>query len=147
MRAEDMKAGWVVLLAGLLSSPAAMANDAQWQGPGRAGIKGYVEKAGGMTDLPFPIALYGDFTGDGQDDAIVFVYTDTGGSGPALDVVLFTGDHGTYRFKKHVHNVYGEEPRNAKFSKGLIELTTTMPKPGDPHCCPTGSKRYRIPTE
>jgi hypothetical protein len=136
-----------VLAAALLASPAAMADTAQWQGPGRAVIKAYVEKAGGMTDLPFPVALYGDFTGDGQDDAIVFVYTPSGGSGMNLDVVLFTGERGSYRFKKLVPNVFGERPRDAKFSRGVIELTTTMPKPGDPHCCPTGSKRWRIKTD
>jgi len=136
-----------VLMAALIVSPAAMADTEQWQGPGRAVIKAYVEKAGGMTDLPFPVALYGDFTGDGQDDAIVFVYTPSGGSGMNLDVVLFTGERGSYRFKKLVPNVFGERPRDAKFSMGVIELTTTMPKPGDPHCCPTGSKRWHIKTD
>lgn len=141
-----MKGHALVALALILGSPA-LAEDAQWQGPGRTAIKSYVSKQGGMTDLPHPIVLYGDYTGDGQDDAIVFIYKPSGGSAINLDVVLFTGEQGRFQFKKKVPDVFGDRPRDAKFSKGLIELTTTMPKPGDPRCCPTGSKRYRIRTD
>ena len=56
------------------------AQDAQWEGPGRAEIKALVAKQKGFLDLPTPIAFYGDFNGDGQEDAVVFVYTDIEGA-------------------------------------------------------------------
>lgn len=40
--------------------------------------------------------------------------------------------------------IYGTEPRGARFSADKIELVTTMPKPDDPRCCPTGSARWAI---
>jgi hypothetical protein len=91
--------------------------------------------------------LYGDFTGDGQADALAFAYFDVGGSAAHLIVTLFRHEDGRMTFMRTVDDVYGLEPRNARFSKGRIVLTTTVPNPGDPHCCPTGSQDWTIRTE
>ncbi|HSO82026.1 MAG TPA: hypothetical protein VLR48_05345 [Thiocapsa sp.] len=37
------------------------------------------------------------------------------------------------------------DPRDATFLPDRIELTTIMPKTGDPHCCPTGTARWSTP--
>lgn len=124
------------------------AQDLQWRGAARAELKEFVREQRGMLELPWPIAFYGDFTGDGQDDAIVFVYRDIEGAAGNFDlkVALFIGEASNFKFLRYATNVYGEQPRQPKFSHGLVELTTTMPRPGDPRCCPTGSKRYSIET-
>jgi hypothetical protein len=136
----------VTALALLLASAPVWAQDAQWQGSGRAELKAFVQKQGGDLDLPRSIAFYGDFNGDRQEDALVFIYSDIEGAAGNFDlkVALFRGEAGKYRFMRYAPNIFGQNPRNAKFSKGLAEITTTMPKPGDSRCCPTGSKRYRI---
>ncbi|WP_170164974.1 hypothetical protein [Thiocapsa rosea] len=41
-------------------------------------------------------------------------------------------------------DVYGMEPRDVAFLSDRIELTTTMPKPEDQRCCPTGTARWSI---
>jgi len=133
-----------ILLAAL--SAFAFANEAQWQGPGRDELKKFVEKEGGATDMPKPVSFYGDFDGDGQEDAVVFIYSTIEGAAGNFDlkVALFRGDAGKFRFLSYAKNVFGSEPRNAKFEKGKVLIITTMPKQGDPRCCPTGSKRYTI---
>lgn len=40
--------------------------------------------------------------------------------------------------------IYGDDPRDVVFRPDRIEVTTTMPRPGDPRCCPTGSSRWSI---
>ncbi len=98
------------------------------------------------TGLIEPVAsFFGDFTGDGAPDAIAFSYIDTGGSAANLDVSLFRNDAGHMTHVRQVE-VWGQEPRDVAFSVGRITLTTTMPKPGDPHCCPTGSQQWTVAT-
>ncbi|MER2508711.1 MAG: hypothetical protein ABTQ27_08120 [Amaricoccus sp.] len=40
--------------------------------------------------------------------------------------------------------LFGTEPREARFLADRIELVTTMPRPDDPRCCPTGSAHWVI---
>ena len=46
--------------------------------------------------------------------------------------------------RQEIFEIFGDAPRDVTFSQGKIEVTTTMPKPGDPRCCPTGSARWTI---
>ncbi|SER82511.1 hypothetical protein SAMN04490244_103131 [Tranquillimonas rosea] len=43
-----------------------------------------------------------------------------------------------------VSGLFGTRPRDAAFLSDRIEVTTTMPQPGEPRCCPTGTARWRI---
>jgi hypothetical protein len=43
-----------------------------------------------------------------------------------------------------IDGLFGTEPRDAAFGAGVMTLTTTMPRPGDPRCCPTGATRWTI---
>jgi hypothetical protein len=61
-----------------------------------------------------------------------------------IEVGYFKGSGKGFKLVGKVRDLFGEEPRDVKFQKQGIELTTTMPKPGDPHCCPTGTARWSI---
>jgi hypothetical protein len=94
-----------------------------------------------------PIEIfYGDHSGDGAADALGLGYFEMGGSGAGLTVALFRNEAGQMRFVRIVDDVFGMEPRDVAFAPGRITLTTTMPRPGDPHCCPTGSQDWTIET-
>jgi hypothetical protein len=43
-----------------------------------------------------------------------------------------------------VSELFGAEPRDPRFLADRIELTTTMPGPDDPRCCPTATARWSI---
>ena len=87
----------------------------------------------------------GDFTGDGADDAVAFIYhAAVGGNAVYLDVSLFDSEGGQLVHKLVVQDVVGSNPRDVTISPGLIEFTMTVPKPGEPRCCPTGEKRYTV---
>jgi hypothetical protein len=97
------------------------------------------------TSLIEPVDIfYGDFTGDGAADALAFASFEMGGSGAGLSVALFRNEGGRMAFMRTDDTVFGSEPRNVRFATGRITLTTTMPKPGDPHCCPTGEQDWAI---
>ena len=146
--------GWMTIFARALAtvvmlgvSAPALSRDTQWEGS-RTDIKAFVAKQKGMLDLPHPIAFYGDFNGDRREDAIVFIYRDIAGAAGNFDlrVALFEGSEGRYRLLRLVPGVYGTEPRQVAFSNGLIEITTTILRPEDSRCCPTGSMRHKIRT-
>lgn len=86
----------------------------------------------------------GDFTGDGQADAVAFIYYEGGGNAVRLRVALFQGEGGRFRFLRNADDVFGENPRQPVFRPGEFQVTTTMPRPGDPRCCPTGERRYTV---
>ena len=43
-----------------------------------------------------------------------------------------------------VTELFGFEPRDARFLADRIEVTTTTLAPGDPRCCPTATTRWSI---
>jgi hypothetical protein len=97
------------------------------------------------TNLIEPTSItYGDFNGDGAPDAIAWAYFATGGSSGDTSITLWRNDGGRMVFVRSPEDVYGQEPRNIAISQGNITLTTSVPRPGDPHCCPTGSQDWTI---
>jgi hypothetical protein len=106
------------------------------------GVEGYAFYIGNIERV---YAFEGDFTGDGATDAIAFIYhAPPGGNAVYLDVSLFESVDGHLVHTRVVDEVTGIMPRVVSISPGLIEVTTTVPKPGEPRCCPTGEKRYTI---
>lgn len=91
--------------------------------------------------------FYGDFTGDGLDDALAWILYPSGGNSEFLEVALFRNEGGRMVFYRSIDNIVGGNPRDVVFERGRITLTTTMPKPGDPRCCPTGSRNWAIDTK
>jgi hypothetical protein len=92
--------------------------------------------------------LTGDFTGDNKDDALAFFMHSCAqcGNSERIFVALFRNENGHFRFYREAPGVFGADPRQATFSTGSISVTTTMPKPDDPRCCPSGQQRWTIPT-
>lgn len=92
--------------------------------------------------------FYGDFNGDAAPDGLAFAYFDMsgsgGGSGAGLDVSLFENRDGHMAHLRRVDEVLGQEPRNARFERGRIYVTTTVLGPDDPQCCPTKAHEWAI---
>jgi hypothetical protein len=40
--------------------------------------------------------------------------------------------------------LFGHDPRDARFLPDRIEVKTTMPRPGEARCCPTGTATWSI---
>lgn len=78
-----------------------------------------------------------------QDVALAIASYPGGGNSAMIAAGLFRIDGGKMSLIGPVE-IFGDAPRDVKFSQGKIEVTTTMPKPDDPHCCPTGSARWTI---
>lgn len=91
--------------------------------------------------------FYGDFTGDGLNDALAWILYPSGGNSDYLNVALFRNEAGVMTYYRSIDNVFGSNPRDVVFEKGSIRLTSTMPKPDDPRCCPTGSQDWVIDTD
>lgn len=90
--------------------------------------------------------FYGDFSGDGVEDALAWILYPSGGNSEFLDVALFRNDGGLMAHYRSIDDVFGGNPRNVVFEQGRITLITTVAKPGDPRCCPTGSREWVIDT-
>jgi hypothetical protein len=90
--------------------------------------------------------FYGDFTGDGVNDALAWILYPSGGNSEYLHVALFRNEGDVLAYYRSVDGVFGGNPRAVVFKQGRITLTTTMPNPGDPRCCPTGSQDWVIDT-
>lgn len=127
-------------------------------GPGVAAVEGIEGLHGGAAKaieaqvraagLKYPQAsiFYGDLTGRGTNDAISFVYHDSGGSAPQLTTWIWRESAGTYVLARTISTdeVFGLDPRDVKFSTGSISVTTSVPRGNDPRCCPTGERRFTL---
>ncbi|KAJ04648.1 hypothetical protein [Sulfitobacter mediterraneus] len=51
---------------------------------------------------------------------------------------------GQWGFAGPVADLFGHNPRDVVFEGGFAMMTTTMPGPNDPRCCPTVPTRWRI---
>ena len=140
---------YLALAGSITIASAQNASTDQWQGPARAELKSFMLRQKAIVDIPARIAFYGDFDGDGQEDALLFMYIPIEGaaSGVDLDVALFRGNAGRYKFFRKVPEIFGQSPHNVSFTNGKIDLTMKVPRQGDAHCCPTGSKSFTIRTK
>jgi hypothetical protein len=92
-----------------------------------------------------PVSItYGDFTGDGAPDALAWAYFATGGSSGDTSISLWRNESGRMAFVRSPEDVYGQEPRDINITRGRITLTTSVPRDGDPHCCPSGAQNWTI---
>jgi hypothetical protein len=96
----------------------------------------------------YPVqTFYGDFTGDGLDDALAWILYPSDGNSDSLDVALFRNEQDQMTYYRSIDDVFGARPRNVVFEQGRINLTTTIPGRGEPRCCPTGSRNWVIDTK
>lgn len=90
--------------------------------------------------------FYGDLTGAGSNDAIAFLYHPSGGNSYVLTTWIWRDTENGYVLAQapSIEEVFGFDPRDVRFSAGRIEVTTTVPKPGDPRCCPSGEQTFAL---
>ncbi|WP_156640155.1 hypothetical protein [Bosea sp. PAMC 26642] len=113
-------------------------------GPAKRSIESYLGASAVQNLLPSPV-FYGDFDGDGRDDAVAFVYAEDGdGDSVRLDILMFTGTERDFRFLRKAADVGGENPRNVRIRPGSISFVLTTPDPDQPDA--TRSKTYAIRT-
>ena len=86
------------------------------------------------------------FDRDEATIALAIVYSESRSGGSATDVSAAVFDVTPDGLAKthDISGVFGKSPREAQYSGSYIELTTTVPGPNDPRCCPTVPTRWRI---
>ncbi len=77
-------------------------------------------------------------------EAIGFAYLPTGGNAESLAVGYYARGPQGFGFVGPLDNLFSESPRAPRFLPDHIEVTTTMPLPGEPRCCPTGVAVWSI---
>lgn len=135
---------FLVLVACMLAGlGAAEAREQVQNGPAKRDIERHLARMGIREVFSSPV-FYGDFSGDGEQDAIAFVYHPSGGNAANLDVLMFKGDGRGFRFFRKAEGIYGEDPRDIAIRPGAIDVTMTTLGPNDARCCPTLEKGYTI---
>lgn len=103
----------------------------------------YRQRLGATLIEPVEV-FYGDFSGDGAADAVAWGYHSTDGNMTDHVLALFRNEDGQMTFVRTQDEVQGSEPTNVAIGAGRITLTTKVPLPTDPGCCPTGSQGWTI---
>lgn len=67
-----------------------------------------------------------------------------GGNSVSIATGYFIFTDSGWNLAAPVAGLFGHGPRDVVFLPDRIELTTTMPNPGDPRCCPTGEGRWSV---
>lgn len=80
---------------------------------------------------------YGDFTGDGQDEAVTFLVSDTGGSGTFYDLVLVDDVDETPTQVASTFLGDRVEIKGLEINEGLIGILMVTQGPNDPQSAPT----------
>lgn len=65
-----------------------------------------------------------------------------GGNAVRLSVGYFQRTRVGFSLVRPITGLFGHNPRDTVFSGTTIEVTTTMLRPGEPRCCPTGEVRW-----
>lgn len=89
----------------------------------------------------------GDFTGDGQPDALAFVsrLMGAGGNGVITEAQLFKRINGTLIHSGTVQGMQAGFPqRIVSWQTGKIEIEMLVYQDGDARCCPSGKQIYSI---
>ena len=81
------------------------------------------------------------------NEALGIVYSPVTGAASTMTIHigLFVRTAQGFALSGVVTELFGQSPRDTLFLPDRIELTTTMPNPGDARCCPTGTARWSIP--
>jgi hypothetical protein len=131
--------GWISLALWAASTTWAQAQGLQ--GPARAAALATLqadERRALFTDVSRI------FYSEGQQLALAFLYSGVGTTSSFdLKVVVLRREGAGYSLVGQPQ-IFGSNPRNVRFSPGKIDVTTTMPRPGDPRCCPTGTRTWTI---
>jgi hypothetical protein len=79
-------------------------------------------------------------------EALGVAYIPIEGSAGSVDIAVGYYARGPQGFGLvgGISELFGFEPRDARFLADRIEVTTTTLAPGDPRCCPTATTRWSI---
>ena len=79
-------------------------------------------------------------------EALGIAYVPIEGSAGSVSIAAgyYAKGPGGFGFVGPVTELFGFEPRDARFLADRIEVTTTTLAPGDPRCCPTATTRWSI---
>jgi basic membrane protein A len=97
----------------------------------------YLDPAADLTISLGDLVAYGDLTGDGQDEAVLFLMTDYGGTGRFYDLVVMSDQNGAPT--QLASTLLGDrvQLRSLSVKEGLIVVDLVEAGPGDADCCPT----------
>ncbi|HDR29173.1 hypothetical protein [Rhodovulum sp.] len=76
--------------------------------------------------------------------AVLYAHIPGSASGFTIHAGLYARDAEGLRYAGPVSGLFGTEPRAPVFHAERMELTTSMPGPDDPHCCPSRAQRWSI---
>jgi heat shock protein HslJ len=102
---------------------------------------------GSATDLVVMLtnhAVFGDFTGDGAEDAVVVLVSQSGGSGSFYDLIVVRKQGETLSNIARIQLGDRVQIKNLHIDDGEIVVNMLTQGPDDPMCCPTqnASNRY-----
>lgn len=98
---------------------------------------GTAEAANWLPDHPDPAQAT-------QGLGVVYEYIAGSAGSVSIAVGYFQRVQGGWVFVRAVEGLFGQEPRDPLFHNGMMDVTTTVPGPNDPRCCPTQVARWRI---
>ena len=75
---------------------------------------------------------------------VVFEYIPGSAGNTGIATGVFVRQENGWVFAGEVDGMFGQQPRDAAFSQGFVDVTTTMPGPNDARCCPSVPTRWRI---
>lgn len=134
----------VALLSVVVLSEVALAHP-KIQGPARADVMQFMMRQPDrfLTRLIDAELIYGDFTGDGQNDVVGFFSAPfEDGNAIELRVFSFRNESGKYVFNRAHQDASGMERRNVEFAPGRMSYTTLVVGPNDARCCPSTVRRF-----
>lgn len=76
--------------------------------------------------------------------AVAYLENPHGGNAVGIASALFARTAQGFAQTHTIEGLFGQTPRDAVYSPTHVEVTTTMPGPNDPRCCPTVPTRWRI---
>lgn len=101
-------------------------------------IKGeYFDPANSLTVTMGDLVAYGDFTGNDQDEAVVFLVSNYGGTGRFHDLVVMRDENGAPTPLASAPLGDRVQLRSISVKEGLIVVYMVEAGPDDAACCPT----------
>ncbi len=75
---------------------------------------------------------------------VVYEYIPGSAGNTGIATGVFVRQANGWSFAGGVSGMFGQQPRDASFGQGYVDVTTSMLGPNEPRCCPTAPTRWRI---
>lgn len=90
---------------------------------------------------------FGDLDGDGDEDAVIVLATNTGGSGTFVEIMPVLNNHGNPQPLTGFLIGDRSPVRALRIEDGVVIADVTVPDADDPACCPTSEQTWRLRLE